>query len=101
MTATRYIPFADKPPGGWPDEYVSADDYDALAARLTEAETYLRWCLKHDLSPKWRQEITAFLTPDSASACRYPDCVDNGPDGKCTDWLTGVCKGPAETVNDT
>jgi hypothetical protein len=66
MTATRYIPFADKPPGGWPDEYVSADDYDALAARLTEAETYLRWCLKHDLSPKWRQEITAFLTPDSA-----------------------------------
>ena len=27
-------------------------------------------------------------------ACKYPDCVDNGPEGKCTDWLIGVCKGP-------
>ena len=26
--------------------------------------------------------------------CRYPDCVDNGPNGKCTRWLTGECDGP-------
>ena len=24
--------------------------------------------------------------------CRYPDCVDNGPDGKCTRWLLGDCE---------
>ena len=30
----------------------------------------------------------------SAAACRYPDCVDNGPDGKCTRWLIGECAGP-------
>jgi hypothetical protein len=28
------------------------------------------------------------------AACRYPACVENGPDGKCTDWLIGDCKGP-------
>ena len=26
--------------------------------------------------------------------CRYPDCVDNGPEGKCIRWLTGECSGP-------
>ena len=38
--------------------------------------------------------------------CRYPDCVDNGPDGKCTRWLLAECsksedykpKRPAEPV---
>ena len=29
-------------------------------------------------------------------ACKYPACVDNGPDGKCTDWLCGVCPGPQD-----
>lgn len=28
------------------------------------------------------------------SACKYPECVDNGPDGKCTAWLIGDCEGP-------
>ena len=27
--------------------------------------------------------------------CRYPDCVDNGPGGKCTRWLVGECEGPS------
>lgn len=27
-------------------------------------------------------------------ACKYPQCVDNGPDGKCTAWLIGDCEGP-------
>ena len=26
--------------------------------------------------------------------CRYPDCVDNGPEGKCMRWLVGECEGP-------
>jgi hypothetical protein len=26
--------------------------------------------------------------------CRYPDCVDNGPEGKCIRWLTDECSGP-------
>ena len=26
--------------------------------------------------------------------CRYPDCVDNGPEGKCVRWLVGECDGP-------
>lgn len=26
-----------------------------------------------------------------ASSCAYPDCVDQGPDGKCTRWLLGKC----------
>jgi hypothetical protein len=26
-----------------------------------------------------------------ASSCAYPDCVDLGPDGKCTKWLLGKC----------
>ena len=28
--------------------------------------------------------------------CKYPACVDNGPEGKCIDWLTGVCPGPSK-----
>lgn len=24
--------------------------------------------------------------------CDYPDCVDNGPEGKCTRWLLGECE---------
>lgn len=40
--------------------------------------------------------------------CRYPDCVDNGPDGKCTRWLLAECsksedykpKRPAEPVQE-
>lgn len=24
--------------------------------------------------------------------CDYPDCVDNGPDGKCTRWLLAECE---------
>lgn len=24
--------------------------------------------------------------------CNYPDCVDNGPDGKCTRWLLAECE---------
>ena len=23
--------------------------------------------------------------------CRYPDCVDNGPEGKCIRWLLAEC----------
>jgi len=23
--------------------------------------------------------------------CRYPDCVDSGPEGKCTRWLLAEC----------
>jgi hypothetical protein len=79
-----------------------------LAARLAEAERLLR-AVEYDSGgefvsliryDEWFSARDRLLTPDSASACRYPDCVDNGPDGKCTDWLTGVCKGPAETVGD-
>jgi len=32
-----------------------------------------------------------------AQPCRYPACVDDGPDGKCSDWLAGDCKGPGYT----
>lgn len=35
----------------------------------------------------------AVETAHGIGACKYPDCVDNGPDGKCTDWLTGACPG--------
>jgi len=38
MTAKRYSPFADGAPDGWPDEYVAASDYDALAAKLSAIE---------------------------------------------------------------
>lgn len=24
--------------------------------------------------------------------CDYPDCVDNGPDSKCTRWLLAECE---------
>lgn len=40
--------------------------------------------------------------------CQYPDCVDNGPEGKCTRWLLAECsksedykpKRPAEPVQE-
>jgi len=32
--------------------------------------------------------------------CRYPDCVDNGPEGKCTRWLVGECPGPTRRDDD-
>ena len=35
-----------------------------------------------------RDEARAAL---KASSCAYPDCVDLGPDGKCTKWLLGKC----------
>lgn len=52
------------------------------------------------------QEIEAALAePES---CQYPDCVDNGPEGKCTRWLLGECsksedykpQRPAEPVQE-
>lgn len=35
-----------------------------------------------------RDEARAAL---KASSCAYPDCVDLGPDGKCTKWLLEKC----------
>ena len=32
----------------------------------------------------------------AARACKYPDCAENGPEGKCIDWLTGACPGPSK-----
>lgn len=31
-------------------------------------------------------------------ACKYPDCVDNGQEGKCMDWMTGACPGPGDDL---
>jgi len=31
---------------------------------------------------------------DIIEACKYPACVDNGPGGKCIDWLIGDCPDP-------
>lgn len=28
----------------------------------------------------------------SDAPCRYPDCVDNGPEGKCIRWLLAECE---------
>jgi len=28
----------------------------------------------------------------SDAPCRYPDCVDNGPEGKCMRWLLAECE---------
>ena len=50
------------------------------------------------------QEIEAALA--EPEPCRYPDCVDNEPDGKCMRWLLAECsksedynpKRPAEMV---
>ena len=30
--------------------------------------------------------------PGPDAPCRYPDCVDNGPEGKCMRWLLGECE---------
>lgn len=35
-----------------------------------------------------RDEARAAL---KASSCAYPDCLDQGPDGKCTKWMLGKC----------
>lgn len=37
-----WCPWPHDPPEGWPYEYVARVDYDALAARLAEAERLLR-----------------------------------------------------------
>lgn len=37
------------------------------------------------------QEISEARAALKASSCAYPDCVDQGPDGKCTKWLLGKC----------
>jgi hypothetical protein len=62
-------------------------------------------CLDYGMSPaecaKELRLIAAqmgYRTADETPACRYPDCVDNGPDGKCTDWLIGKCKGPTDVA---
>lgn len=40
-----WCPWPHDPPEGWPYEYVARVDYDALAARLAEAEELLREAL--------------------------------------------------------
>lgn len=40
---------------------------------------------------EWR--VPLYTAPQLAS-CLYPECVDNGPEGKCTRWLVGECPGP-------
>lgn len=37
--------------------------------------------------------LRAALEEPKRAACRYPDCVDSGPDGKCTRWLLCDCDG--------
>lgn len=56
-------------------------------------------------SPAWdwqrrgpTADLMAALRAALAERCRYPDCVDNGPDGKCTRWLLAECNGPAPAV---
>jgi hypothetical protein len=81
-----------------PTRYVEALDYDALAARLTQAECLLDHIASYGFPFDGDVADYKQRAADSATACRYPACVENGPEGKCIDWLTGACKGPPETV---
>jgi hypothetical protein len=76
-----------------------ASDYDALAARLAEAERLLRliaeWGKDYDGAWNTLDRIDDFLkTADSAEACRHDWVTDGiGP--------TACCKcGVASTVNE-
>ena len=37
---------------------------------------------------------------DERSRCRYPECVDENEDGRCSRWLSGECGGPIVDVDN-
>lgn len=62
---------------------------DALEAMMAEFKALdLPYGSKaYALAKDARLDLRAAL-----AKCDYPDCVDNGPDGKCTRWLLGECE---------
>lgn len=60
-----FSPFPEEPPEGWPYEYVARVDFDALAARLAEAERLLRTAIdEFGLGMALGGEIDEFLATD-------------------------------------
>jgi hypothetical protein len=48
-----------------------------------------------DMTLELARKKAARIYSETAIACEYPTCVDDGPEGKCTKWLIGDCPGPA------
>jgi hypothetical protein len=45
-----------------------------------------------EYNPCWQWEVAQTLKAALLTEpCLYPDCVDNGPEGKCTRWLLAEC----------
>ena len=72
-----------------PVAWIHGDEYgDAchwVGGRMPPAGTNLY------TAPPRRESLTVAELPAAPGKCNYPDCVDNGPDGKCMRWLLGEC----------
>ena len=64
----------------------------ALAQRQPDpVDEYRKGFIAGQIDMRDREQAEPVQEP---VACRYPDCVDNGPEGKCIRWLVGECDGP-------
>ena len=47
----------------------------------------------HGKVARWEKAVNAYYAAlAEPKPCQYPECVDNGPDGKCTRWLLAECE---------
>jgi hypothetical protein len=72
-----------------PDEMVPVSPNDSMhppscGLAIRDAVEEIKWL---------RAEVERLRAErdEAQSSCAYPDCVDLGPNGKCTKWLTGKC----------
>jgi hypothetical protein len=80
----KFEPWAGDPPEGWPYTYVAAVDFDALAARLAEAEEALRLIahnahMERESASIARAFLRAADSADVAPRCSVCGLTDYGP----------------------
>ena len=67
-----------------------------MTEKLRVAAKQALEALKHHGAANLRFGMEAIVALEAALAepepCQYPECVDNGPDGKCTRWLLAECE---------
>lgn len=76
-----------------------AVDFDSLRgvllmSELRKAAQQALEALEHGWIEKGDEVVASLrvaLAHPEPEPCRYPDCVDNGPEGKCMRWLLAEC----------
>jgi hypothetical protein len=74
---------------------MTRDDIITAASKAGfETKRDMIWVDTWEITPTLTRFAALVAALEQREQCRYPDCVDNGPEGKCIRWLTDECSGP-------